>query len=1515
MGCEALADSWARWRDNADIPASRLSHEQGYHDGAVPERRPAREDLLQADMFHSLASNLRGWAQAIVRGADGAVSGEVERLLVTFITWLDGCAREVSGENLATYHWQRSKGNGKGGHYNKHTLSHGGYADDFLCSCLIFSFHLKGATSSAPLKLVLSRAFRCASPTLRMCADRMLCRALVPSPATLVRARFYCDVAWMCILAEKHKLLIENGGILFGLLDSSPQGGRNWLVSEYTCLNPGVFEQAAEAFEGLVALADLLRRNFDDTDAILCMRQGRQTLSNCFSRHILPPVGLGSHHTDTLHKAHSWMHQHRLENSSWATTQKLIERYWTIAVDGGPESHINEILVPARRLFPYWQDCGREGACDALDDLRDSADDTTLDTTHIVMVPGTYHWINNIQKRLSAQMPLFELIRPLLESACYIMHHAYTRNHFKNSLRGHRASWKEHFESGPKLFEGGREWGVLVTICAWFDERRRMITDAWPGYIAGGDSASDSDVADLRDREKGTHLTRATEAFESDRFWGMVIVQAAFSTYLAHINNWMMACPCHPSQDICEKAGIVHERSSCPMRGRRLPEVACHGLEKYIVSAGDIVSGEVAAALAGCPDSVYVEIMEQFRIGLRFITAEVRLRVQAHYDLPVKAFAIGHPESARARAGMAAAMAKFDRGMHGADHQWCRHLFSNAGLRASVLAVIHGSEWAEHPELLRERRKAFFASSSEVAVERDHAVVHQYILGAHNHTEAYVSCMLRKHEFVDFVETSSQNLDSYVGCLSKLRSSKSIASFLGLLGHAHIEDPDHVSLQEVREVVYRSDARTQYASLPDFLAPRPPPPAPPAPPPGGPPRGPSGGASGGPPPADGPPPPPPPPPPPGGPPRGSSGGAAGGPPPADGSGLGHSFGAGSGGGGGGGDDGDYEDTFLFASHCSLEDLCIRNVRKKLVVQHFLKHATAEDIFHLRSVRHKPLDDIVKPKLDVPDWLDVGALSANSIDFALLAEEFDFGTQSFSLDEVDELEDKEPADRTAVPCRARNVQGDIFFSITHKFPKKVLATLDTSWIIASVLPVRCFDAGPNLYCLHTEGGTTGDVLTWHDIEKNVDSLCYCRQFGTAYTTLVPVPGCNAAAASDALGTLYKAGALPGLEGGRTFDADVASDARIPSLRALQAAGYVETAGSAAVSSWRITEAGQDLITTSPIYAIGDTVPKLRHDIPLEQMTELELWDVLVKRGWSPRVWFKTRAFRVHPGFAPPPVCQETGKPKEFWIQEGAKEISRHYLLALLRIDEVRVAMLLHFKGPAYYKDALKAQRRDVWCNDVDELGDFAKASATNKKTRRPRAHRPAGKAENTKPNIPWGSGFLTWKENGKMWQATCPRCYAGHQNLANPDTLCRQARKIRVPGKCRATTMDEETTVRALKHWMNSCTLYGDRLAHQRYKPEAADLPTEEEVKKGRLPEDYNSDDDPHVVRGSKAVSRKRVPGERVRAGVARAAAPEHSQSARSSADAAPKPVDRSSDSSSTSTDSNSSDSSDSSSSD
>ena len=42
------------------------------------------------------------------------------------------------------------------------------------------------------------------------------------------------DVAWMVRMREKHREMIVDGGFLFGMLDSSPQGGRNWLMVEYS---------------------------------------------------------------------------------------------------------------------------------------------------------------------------------------------------------------------------------------------------------------------------------------------------------------------------------------------------------------------------------------------------------------------------------------------------------------------------------------------------------------------------------------------------------------------------------------------------------------------------------------------------------------------------------------------------------------------------------------------------------------------------------------------------------------------------------------------------------------------------------------------------------------------------------------------------------------------------------------------------------------------------------------------------------------------------------------------------------------------------------------------------------------------------------------------------------------------------------------------------------------------------------------------------------------------------------
>ena len=48
-------------------------------------------------------------------------------------------------------------------------------------------------------------------------------------------------------MADVHDELIRDEALLFGMLDSSPQGGRNWMMSEYAGIRGSDIEDAAES--------------------------------------------------------------------------------------------------------------------------------------------------------------------------------------------------------------------------------------------------------------------------------------------------------------------------------------------------------------------------------------------------------------------------------------------------------------------------------------------------------------------------------------------------------------------------------------------------------------------------------------------------------------------------------------------------------------------------------------------------------------------------------------------------------------------------------------------------------------------------------------------------------------------------------------------------------------------------------------------------------------------------------------------------------------------------------------------------------------------------------------------------------------------------------------------------------------------------------------------------------------------------------------------------------------------
>ena len=152
--------------------------------------------------------------------------------------------------------------------------------------------------------------------------------------------------------------------------------------------------------------------------------------------------------------------------------------------------------------------------------------------------------------------------------------------------------------------------------------------------------------------------------------------------------------------------------------------------------------------------------------------------------------------------------------------------------------------------------------------------------------------------------------------------------------------------------------------------------------------------------------------------------------------------------------------------------------------------------------------------------------------------------------------------------------------------------------------------------------SGSVITFDDLVGCVASnqLWHTQFLQASRTTLRPIDGCSAQAFSQALNALYKANALEGCEPVVVFSIDNEANMRKGALEAMMVDRYFhKTADTGNTSSWQVTEAGQKLVDVSYEMAWGPRAPLLRDGIPLEDMTELELVNILENKGWGQRLW--------------------------------------------------------------------------------------------------------------------------------------------------------------------------------------------------------------------------------------------------------------------------------------------------------
>ena len=706
--------------------------------------------------FSLLADDLCEWGRAII--AASSTQEDTRESLEQYVIWLNSMREATAKKRVMDHAWEAST-KGRLGRFNPVTESHGRYRAIFLIQCVMLSFHLK---SSSTVGLALQRAFAVLPDIWQKTLSACFSVECVPSGATISRARLYLDAAFMHYMREKHERLIDEEAVFFALTDSSPQGLQNWLMTETFGVGGQDLMHAAEVFFDLCLLSKRQsemggnedRLNVEDLESVL---ERTEQIRRAFMHHTFPPTGLGVRHTTLSHKVHAYLHSLRLEHSTWELLQKFLKRTFTYTSDMGTEGSFNLTRVDVPSYFGYWPDQSSNSHLalefqDADIDQPAEEDDGagvgplqeaaspechSLDLSSSLWVPGMFHIIDNATKDVLRKSDVWcSDVKGMLESVLLFFNAFHRRKWFiaKCCVRQFQA-WSVFFEAAAPKLEGGRAWGVVSEGMSWVLERKLMLQQAWSADALLQAGAPEAEGGDGADPGESTKLVaRVDEALSSPVFWAYLGIGSCIIDILDRITSWTQGCACHGSEVRAQLKPLLRGLGplSCPMRGRRAPEIAEGALHRFIDGLFQFNDSQVMLVhVAGLQQDLKTRLMLDWSAMKVHLRMQFDLKLSSWKQLPLSALALGHFDVSVAQRLMWNCLVQWENlseEQQSNAHSHTKVLFVDR--RQEVLSFVRGEDRTNWPRIARTRACCAFVPVLEQSIERRHAILHQHLKSA-----------------------------------------------------------------------------------------------------------------------------------------------------------------------------------------------------------------------------------------------------------------------------------------------------------------------------------------------------------------------------------------------------------------------------------------------------------------------------------------------------------------------------------------------------------------------------------------------------------------------------------------------------------------------------------------------------------------------------------------------------------------------------------------------------------------
>ena len=397
------------------------------------------------------------------------------------------------------------------------------------------------------------------------------------------------------------------------------------------------------------------------------------------------------------------------------------------------------------------------------------------------------------------------------------------------------------------------------------------------------------------------------------------------------------------------------------------------------------------------------------------------------------------------------------------------------------------------------------------------------------------------------------------------------------------------------------------------------------------------------------------------------------------------------------------------------------IKQRLKAEHFLQLLDPEVVYMMKTTRTLPtLAAKLQPMLKCSVGL-MAQLQGCDLDWDVIQERVRL--PELKLDDDDDgvaaLFGKDVGDGVACPLAAPlstpspsastdlTFQGWLFFRFTLKSPARVGQKVNTG----QKQPFEHSDIAVQLVKVHrrnipdhslfvsdcvsnVQGDDvdhrimSGHIADYKTIHAGIDAIRFLHTDKKVHymCELPALRHLDTLAVSRTLGALHKCNALESCLGGAgTFVIEKADTCHTPILVALEEEGVVLRSYEGGLTTgWRITEAGEGLVSFGSCLRGPQLVHWPRKDVDPKNQTTWELVDTLHSRGWHAQVWHEAAADPDH-------VVVNKGGPKIFYIKPHYVTLQRAYLESLVRLSEVKEKYVRHFRKPKYYIDLFKATK--------------------------------------------------------------------------------------------------------------------------------------------------------------------------------------------------------------------------------